>query len=42
MSQEQKHKANRTNEHPNGFIGKTNNQVPITIITGTRINEVIK
>ena len=34
--QQQKQDAKRTGERPNGLTGKDNNQVPISIITGTR------
>ena len=32
----QKNDTKRTGERPNGLTGKDNNQVPISIITGTR------
>ncbi len=34
---EQKEHAKRTTERANGLTGKDNNQVPISIITGTRL-----
>ncbi len=34
--QQQKYDAKRTGERPNGLTGKDDNQVPISIITGTR------
>ena len=34
---QQKADAKRTPERPNGLTGKDNNQVPISIITGTRL-----
>ena len=39
---EQKEHAKRTGERPNGLTGKDNNQVPISIITGTKQNKGTK
>jgi hypothetical protein len=39
---EQKRNAKRTGERPNGLTGKDNNQVPISIITGTKQNKGTK
>lgn len=40
--QQQKYDAKRTGERPNGLTGKDDNQVPISIITGTKHNEGTK
>ncbi len=36
------HTTKRTGERPNGLTGKDDNQVPISIITGTKNNKGTK